>query len=99
MQKCIALVLFICQNAFNRTAVPFVLSGWRFDTLFGESLGNRMWCQSRQKQIVNFTHDFCLRFIYNHFSARSFIIAEKPSKRNIRFSVCHALSLPPDHVF
>lgn len=99
MQKCIALILFICQDTFHSAAVPFVLSGGSFNSPLGESLRNGMRCQSGQKQAVNFTHDFRLGFIHNQFSARTFIITEKLSKRNIQFSVCHALSLPPDHVF
>ena len=60
LQKCIALILFICQDTFHSAAVPFVLSGGSFNSPLGESLRNGMRCQSGQKQAVNFTHDFCL---------------------------------------
>lgn len=99
LQKRIAFVFFIGEDAFHRAGLPFLFPGRSRNVRFGKVIGNRASGLSADKQSVNLPHDF--RFLRDNFrqSIRAASVSEELFVWKADLAVREPLALSPCHIF
>ena len=98
LQKGIAFILFILQDAAYRTGCPGLFPARRGNLFFCQRLCHRMRGAPLQKHPVNPAYCLSLLFIDYKAAVLTPVIPEKPFKRDGCFAVCKPLPLSPGAV-
>lgn len=95
LQQRIALVLLVCENAFDVAGVPVVLAAGRRNAFFGQRPGNLEWRLALQEHSVDALDQLGLFWVYHEVVVRPHVVAQKSLERNRDLAVCKPLPLAP----
>ena len=95
LQKRIALVFLVAENAADGRNAPFFLAAGSRNTVSGQFSGNAVVAHSLQEHGVDLLDDDGLLWVDHQVSVRPTVVTEETVKRNSDLTVCKALSLAP----
>lgn len=98
LQKRIAFVFLIGEDAANSSRIPFILAARRFNAVSGEPGGNAVRRHALQEHTVNAADDDRLVLIQDEIAIGTPVVAKKSLEGYGDLAVCEPLSLSPGAV-
>lgn len=99
LKQSATLVFFVCEDALNGRALPFLPTTRSGDAFLGEQFGNVSACSAAHEKAINAADQF--RFLGDHFRdvVFAFLISDKGFIRQADLAIGEAFSLAPCDVF